>query len=463
MNTDEVEDFRGCAGMLPLMRETRIAGQLQEYLPAPDSTLRIKNDDIEKAFCKKYGKNNFSEIIENQLGDFSLLTKKQQESFLKYVQSIFVSFPDIAAGEQSEGIKLSCSHFPFNDNLFERTIDELKYKKLMTLSKIFKSIIGEFPSPPYGTVMPVSFRPYITGFNGDHCLTPEENRLATNLTSALRSIIDDYVLFKVSRNIIEGIGKKADVPTDLPVVYAAAKSLFVDGALKALEEMISHIGSGPNAELVKIMRREVEIKKKKNKIMSEEQCAGKIIDSVAAFTRRFGDILDEKKKVLYNPIEETANEGHRVGLKIDDDVFATLIFNVRNVYYDGDTNSSSNLDSVELEFIEENNKYILGTLWRNGFRDIKAVVEKRLLKIIHSRESESRSGKFTKLFRERPADLARSVENSCTAYADSYEDFLKKRILADKDDFYKVFQEEFPEELAEEFFCATPVSPGRGM
>jgi len=460
LTTPELEHFRYLAAMLPLVKETRLIGELSEAF-----NMRETPGDgcqaIEAAYIKSKGFEKLESLLETRFGDFSRLTREQQEMFLKNSRVLLGSMDDrITDNSGTVRIRIKgcdTSKRSEKDYLDFQALD-IRIKKKRSLEpivKLLRNILWSF-GKVHNEVRSVSFSLEVPvpdswdpGDPGEETalftdfVTPSGLSARPHLADVLQSVAE-YALFTTAADIVSGRVDRKSTMTGARERHSVTRNAFIDACAKALPAIVERIASGPNEKLVKIMRGGENPSKKK--VADAQLWRKKIVDAIVASS---------------NALNAVAVNENRAGNYIDGDIECSVPLAIDSVKW-GEIHVRIRTLPLRrgykrtflagpVELVEDpapgsdSRTYPMGSLGGGTFNETKAELA-ALFSDIVEKNPES---KTARCFREKPGLLCSAIVEGYKKCAEDFRTMVRQKTLTEKEEYYRIFQEEFPEELME--------------
>lgn len=391
---------------------------------------------LAEAYARLKNCGTFEEAVRQRFGDISLLTKKQQEAF---VGNTMKSLADMPTGKFDvyKGISLSLAGTgQENDNSYNPLVglrSELRRGgKLTNVAPLVKKMIKitcGFGKDFYRNYYKMDDRylkmdlrvplpAALGGGEAEFGYPCSGFHLESRTISRLLTHAVGYGFFM---DLLDGA---ANTPETLGKTTGAV----IQGFARVVDALVEKMAAGHNAALVKIMNREVGKQKKEyaekdwiNKIASEitkgvKSCAGMIRDA------RAEGLIDQ------------GEDEHLISLTIEGRGPVEIKFCIQ----DGIVEAYDGLKKKPVFKIPD-------------YSASRSAVAEEITKFIGPNpESE-----LSFLLKEQPSQLVNSLRQSFKEYVETSRAGFESRIEKEKETYYKAFQDDFAEDLFEEY-CAGP-------
>jgi len=459
MTTPEIEHFRYLATMLPFVKETRLIGELSgAFNDLREKTLGDGCQVIEAAYIDSKGFKNLETLLETRFGEFSRLTKEQQEMFLKNARVLLESMDDENV-DGSDMVKIypkgrDKSRKSERDYIDLQILDIRTKKKtsLEPIAGLLRNILWSFGkvynevhsvhfllevSFPHSKQSPEGDAPF-AGF-----IAPSGASARFHLADVLQSATG-YALFTAAADIVSGRVDKKFAVAGARERHSLVRSSFVDVCAKALHAIIERIASGPNESLVNIMRGGEKPAKKK--AIDVQLWRKKIVDTIVASCNTLNAVVVNETRAG-NYVE--GDIGYSVPLAIDNAEWGKIRIQIRTLTVHGGYMRAFLAGPVEL--VEDpvsgsdSRTYPLGSLGGGSFNQTKTELA-ALLSDIVEKNPESKTARY---FREKPDLLCRAIKEGYKKCTEDFQAAVRQKTLAEKEEYYRIFQKEFPEDLME--------------
>lgn len=445
----------------PFMQGKRLFGALQSYTESNKFSLfasfRLFKSDLFKQLIEAYRQfkncGTFEEIIQQKVGDISLLTKSQQESFVDNIRRVLSSMPperfdvhrgisiDLAGGQNND------QYHPLNAirSDLKRTNKKTDTSELMR--NILETICGlKNEDHAWQSCDVIDSRHIKMGLKVPLPLTlgggEAEFGYPCNGSSArwtIDQLIKNAIRYGHFLDLIEGA---ADTGESLDRTTEAV----IQGFARVVDGLIEKMTTGPNAMLVSIMKGETKIirSNRQKKEYSEKDRINKVAAAIAAGIHSCISMIQNAREA---GLISVGTGNHEISFEVNGWEPFQIKFCIkprsggwddRTVYPD--------------KFIQIHDGSGEEPLFKiPGYSASRSGIAEATTKCVR----ENPDSNFVSLLDSCPDQLAKSIQLSFEEYVESNRSVFESRIEQEKESFYRAFQDDFPEELFEQY-CTGP-------
>lgn len=426
-----IESFERCNGEYSFVEKLDVGQRLM------DEHARLKG-------CR-----TFEEALEKRFGKISLLTKEQQEQFVSNIKSTFNNMM-LKKFDIYRGISLNTSGREdtndWNDKI-RRLISEMKKnRKHENTSKLIERILqglGLF-SKKAGTHVSEPWRyldcelivplPAVLGGADARYGIPRPNRstFRADKLGRLENLVREAIFYARFLDL-------ADNGQDRAKDINGTAEAIIQGFVSVLDGIIEKMAEGRNSALVDIMRGERAKPRGVNKkTYSDDYWLKQLSSVIYELKQTIIGIFNQQEELLHPKSKE-----HIVSFKIESAELHARFATVRD-------NSLVYLDNGLIIYGQSETDPILEVPGSHFLKDDVLTSLKEALE--NNPQSE-----LAFLLREYPSELIKSVKESFSEYINKVRNDLELQINQEKESFYKAFEENFPEDLFEDY-CTGPAN-----
>lgn len=411
--------------------------------------------DIAQELMDRYARlkncGTFEQALEKRFGKISLLTKKDQEQFINNSRSIFENMQR-ERFDIYRGIFLNVfgSFRVWNED-FTNFLAEIRtsrkkentgefIEKIVRRINVFSNEAGALRNIVNRCLdfeLIVSLPAALGGGEARYGVPYPSTTLPPYKLLNMENLVKEAMRYARFLDLADGVNDKVN-----NTLHGTANAVM-QGFDRVFNDIIEKMASGRNAVLVSIMKGEnTSPRVRKQKTYSEEHWLKEFSNAISRGTQTITDIFNQGNgRELH-----LGSKKHSINIKAGSTELYARFTTVNTGSFQ---NPAIYLEGCPAIYDQTEKEFVLGTDQFRGPEDKIAAIKEFV--------DQNPGSELSLLLKERPSQLIKSVKESFQEYADNVRDDIKSQINQEKESFYKAFEENFPEDLFEDY-CTGPAN-----